>query len=239
MIDCRGQLHVLVLTADAELRDTFATLFHELGIEAHTSSGSRGAAEKLSQTKYEGVLLDFDTVADARPVLTQVKESRSNKNAIVLAVATERSQAERVLRDQAHFLLQRPIDSAAIRRTLHTASDLMRIERRRYFRCSALLQIDLNRSSGHLRAVTINVSSSGIAIKTPEPLQLGEQVELGLILPDGFAVRGSGVVIWDDKHGKSGLHFCCASQEIRARLDGWLDQQAGVGGAKNVANLRK
>jgi DNA-binding response OmpR family regulator len=236
MSDSRERLHVLVLTADLALSRTFACLFDELGIEAHTRSASTSATEELSRAKYEGVLLDFDTVADARPVLTQVKQSRSNKNAIVLAVATEPSQAEVVLQDQAHFLFRRPIDSLALRTTLHTASDLMRTERRRYFRCSALLNIELRRSSGNLQAVTLNVSSNGVAISTPQPLQLGERVELTLSLPDGFGVHGSGVVIWDDKHGKSGLHFCCGSQEMRSRLDSWLDHQAELRRHSSVAN---
>lgn len=239
MADPREQLHVLVITADQGLSRTVASLFEELGIEAHTSSGSETAAEELSRAKYEGVLLDFDTVVDPCPVLAQVRQSRSNKNAIVLAVATERSKADRVLRERVHFLLQRPLDSLPIRHTLHTACDLMRTERRRYFRCSALLQLELKRSSGNLQAVTLNVSSNGVAINTPKPLQLGEQVELLLGLPDGFHVRASGVVIWDDKHGKAGLHFCCGSQEMRSRLDSWLDERAGLRRNNSATNSQK
>jgi hypothetical protein len=239
MADPREPLHVLVITADQGLSRTVSSLFDELGIEAHTSSGSESAAEELSRAKYEGVLLDFDTVVDASPVLAKVRQSRSNKNAIVLAVATERAKADLVLQERVHFLLHRPLDSLPIKNTLHTACDLMRTERRRYFRCSAVLPLELKRSSGNLQAVTLNVSSNGIAINTSESLRLGEQVELMLSLPDEFVVRASGVVIWDDKHGRAGLHFCCSSQEMRSRLDSWLDERAGLRRKKIESNSHK
>jgi hypothetical protein len=65
-----------------------------------------------------------------------------------------------------------------------------------------------------------------VAVEKPEPLPLGAQVDLVLSLPDGFKVQARGVVIWDDKHGKSGLRFYCGSPEMRKNLDCWLDQQA-------------
>lgn len=223
------RLHVLVLTSDPMLSRTFTTLSYELGIETHTSSLARQASDQLANEKYEGVLLDFDTIVDARPILRKVKESASNKNAIVFAVATERQQAERVLHDQAHFLLRRPFDYVTVRHTLHTAYDLMRGERRRYFRCAIRLPLELTTPSRRIQCSTINISGNGVAIETPEPLQLGAPVGLVLTLPDGSKVVAQGVVIWDDKHGKSGLHFHCASPEMRKKLDLWLDEQAAVG----------
>ena len=228
------RLHVLVLTSDPILRGTFTRLSDELGIEAHASSVAGHASDRLTEAKYEGVLLDFDTIVDARPILRRVKESASNKNAIVFAVATERWEAERALHDQAHFLLQRPIDYVTMRHTLHTAYDLMRSERRRYFRCAALLPLQLTTLSRQLQCSTINVSSNGVAIETPEPLKLGAPVDLALSLPDGSKVRAQGVVIWDDKHGKAGLHFHCRSPEMRQKLDCWLDEQACSGNRFDV-----
>lgn len=221
-------LHVLVLTLDPVLSRTFVRLSDELGIKADTSSLAQQASDRLSAAKYEGVLLDFDTIMDAHPILRKVKQSASNKNAIVFAVATERGKAERVLQDQAHFLLQRPIDHIAIRHTLHTAFDLMRTERRRYFRCAARLPLELTTSSRKFQCSTINISSNGMAVEKPEPMPLGAQVDLSLSLPDGFKLRARGVVIWDDKHGKSGLRFYCGSPEMRKKLDSWLDERAAM-----------
>jgi hypothetical protein len=69
------------------------------------------------------------------------------------------------------------------------------------------------------------VSSDGLGIKSPVPLRLGQQLEITFTLPDGFVVEATGIVIWDDKHGKSGLKFSCRQPEMRHRLDYWLDSQ--------------
>jgi hypothetical protein len=220
-------LHVLLLTADPVLASTFTNLFGELGIEAQTSEDSQDIADRLNRAKYEGIVLDFDTLSNARPVLANVRESRSNKNAIVLAVATNTNHAEQALEDRAHFLLRRPIEIRATRQTLGAAYDLMLGERRRHFRYAVNLQVALTiiPSGTSLQCSTINVSGHGMAVTNPSPFKLAETVDIALLLPDGFTVLATGAVIWDDKHGKSGLHFRCCTPEMRCRLDSWLDSQ--------------
>ena len=146
---------------------------------------------------------------------------------MVFAVATGANNRDRALQDGAHFLLQRPIDSTEIRRTLNTAYDLMHGSRRGYFRCAAELPVELTSmtSGTALQCCSMNVSSNGMAVKTPVPLKLAETVDIALQLPDGFTVRATGIVIWDDKHGKCGLKVHCSGPEMRTKLDSWLDSQ--------------
>lgn len=220
-------LHVLLLTTDPLLASTFTNLFGELGIEAQASHDSERVADQLNRAKYEGIVLDFDTISNARPVLANVRESRSNKNAIVFAVATNATHAEQALEDRAHFLLRRPIEIRAIRQTLGAAYDLMLGERRRHFRYAVNLQVvfTIIASGTTVQCSTINVSGHGMAVTNPSPFKLAEMLDIALLLPDGFTVRATGTVIWDDQHGKSGLHFQCSTQEMRNRLDSWLDSR--------------
>jgi hypothetical protein len=166
-------------------------------------------------------------VADAPPVIARVRESRSNKNAIVFAVATSPTRMQQALEERAHFLLRRPIDSGSIRHTLNSAYDLMQKERRRYFRLPASLLVAITRikSRTTVQCSTINISNEGMALNGPVPLTLAETLDIALMLPDGFIVRATGLVVWDDKHGKSGLHFHCTTSEMRLKLDSWLDSE--------------
>src|SRR5437868_10858244 len=120
-----AEIHLLLLTADRSLVATVADVSREIGMEAHASGDAREISDQLNQTKYEGVILDFDTVSNARPVFASLRESRSHKNAIVFAVATDNKYMEQALKDGAHFLLRRPFENTLIRRTLHAAYDLM------------------------------------------------------------------------------------------------------------------
>lgn len=112
-----------------------------------------------------------------------------------------------------------------------TAYGTMNRPQRRYFRCPVKLPASLRTPSGdHLKCTTINVSSNGLALNTPAPQELGAGVNVLLELPTGETIAGKGVVIWDDKHGKAGIHFQCNSPEMRLQLDSWLADQSAKSG---------
>ena len=221
------RLHVLLLSADSLLVTTFADISQEFGIEAHPSSEMRHAAEQLAQSKYEGLLVDFDTVSEARPIFATIRQSPSNKNAVLFAVASHASNALSALDDHVQFLLRRPLDRVSMKQALCAAYVLMRRDRRRYFRCSSILPVRLRTGASEaFQCLTINVSSNGLAVNSPSPQKLGAPVEIELQLPSGLTVHGEGAVIWDDKHGKTGIHFHLATAEMQLKLDEWLDTRA-------------
>ena len=109
---------------------------------------------------------------------------------------------------------------------MYAAYDLMARESRRYFRCTAELPALLKQPHAEtdLRCTTINLSSNGMALRTPSSLQLGEVVQIALFLPGaGDAVQASGTVVWDDKHGKTGINFECGISRDQTELDAWLN----------------
>lgn len=219
-------MRALLLTTDPLLANTFSAVSQQLGIEAQSATDLHSISQRLSDTKYEALVLDFDTVA-ALPLLERVRSNRTHCNAVIFAVTSNSDLRDRVLQNGAHFLLKRPIETAEIRQTLDAAYDFMLGERRRYFRCAAELPVRLtiDRLGANLECTTINVSSDGMGVNTPVPLMPAETVSIQLTLPTGFVVSASGIVIWDDRHGKCGLRAQCKGQENRQRLDSWLNSQ--------------
>lgn len=221
-------LRALVVTSDPWLTSHFAEVAREVGIEAHTRAGNIDIPDELSSGKYEGVLLDFDVVPEAMTVLTALRKSRSNENAVVFAVATDAPQRHLVLENGANVLLERPLDAKQLRRALYAAYDQMVRERRRYFRCAVQAPVLVTRPSSQadFRCTSINISSSGIALNTPSVFTAGEEVQIVVFLRDAeLAVRAIATVVWDDRHGKTGLSFKCCSPQHQSDLDGWLDSQ--------------
>jgi hypothetical protein len=143
----------------------------------------------------------------------------------LFAVASEVDHTEQALEARAHFLLRRPIQATTIKQIVDAAYDLMLGERRCHFRSAVCIPVLLTKmdSGKSIECSTLNVSSNGIAVRTPIPFKLAEPLGIALSLPDGFTVGATGIVIWDDKHGKSGLHFHCRTPEMRHKLDSWLD----------------
>jgi len=225
-----GGMHMLLLTADPLLVCAFSDISREIGIQVQSADDFDGFSRQLSSAKYEGLVLDFDSVLAEIPILGSVRKNRPNSGAVVFAVATGANKRDMALQDGAHFLLQRPLENVEIRQTLNLAYDLMHSEYRRYFRCFSELPVKLNiiPSGATLQCSTMNVSSHGMAVKTPVPLKLAETLDIALLLPDGFTVRATGIVLWDDKHGKCGLKVQCSSPEMRKKLDSWIDSQFGT-----------
>ena len=144
---------------------------------------------------------------------------------MIFAVASGTSR-EQALQQGANFVFERPLEPKEIRRVLYAAYDLMARERRRYFRCTAELPVLLTQASAStdLRCTTINISSNGMALSTPFPINPGEEVRIILFLQaTGPVVRANGTVVWDDKHGKTGLRFQCSIQRDQGELESWLD----------------
>jgi DNA-binding response OmpR family regulator len=221
-------LRALMVTSDPWLTSHFAEIAREVGIEAYMSSGNAGIPDELSSGKFEGVLLDFDVVPESMAVLNAVRKSRSNENAVVFAVATDALQRHIALKNGANILLERPLDGKQLRRALYAAYDQMVRERRRYFRCAVQAPVLITRpnSQADFRCTSINISSSGIALNTQSVFTPGEELQIIIFLRDAeLSVRAMATVVWDDRHGKTGLSFKCCSPQHQSDLDGWLDSQ--------------
>jgi ActR/RegA family two-component response regulator len=220
-------MQALVLTADQWLSSLFGKASNELGMDAQIVNDAQLALKEVNRSKYDSVLLDFDTVSGTSEVLGVVRSSRSNKTAIIFAVATDSTQKKSASRDGATFLLHRPIDIAQIRRALAAAHGFMLGERRRYFRCGVELVVLLSRSDSleHIHCTSMNISSSGMGVNAPTPLKPGEKLNVNCMLPGGICFRAIVKVIWDDRHGKSGLQFDSMQSDMQNKVQSWLDSQ--------------
>lgn len=227
MVSTAADIRALVVTADALSRALFVDISREIGMVTDVCEQTQGVPPELGHEKYEALLIDLDCMRDAAPVLTALRASPSNQNAVVFAIATEQSQREAALLHGANFVFSRPIDSKELRRTLYAAYDAMTRERRRYFRCTAELPVFLTRADGSdLVARTGNLSANGMSICSSGTFNLGERVALTLDLQNGGPpVLARGTVVWDDRHGKSGINFQCVRIEFQRTLDKWLDTQ--------------
>lgn len=222
-----GELHALLLTREESVATSFGSICRELGIVTQPGAGCRELGQQLEQEKFQAVVMDFDSLESGQEDLAKVRESHLNKHAVVVAIATSTRNIELALYGRAHFVLKRPIEEAEIRRTMRAAYDFMLLDRRRHFRCSAVLPVRLRlvRNGSTVECTSMNLSANGIAVYSQTSFKPAEAVDLEIVLPDAFVIHASAIVVWDDKHGKTGLHFQCRTPEMRAKLDAWLSQE--------------
>jgi ActR/RegA family two-component response regulator len=225
------QMLALLVTADEWLISLVDKATQEFGIETQTTHDAVAASDHVRRAKYDGVVLDFDTVSETPNLLEMLRNSRSNRSAVVFAVATEKELKRNASRCGANFLLDRPIDVVQVRRGLSASHGLMLRERRRYFRCAVQVPASLCRDGAPaVEGQTINVSNGGLGITTSIALKAGERLRVSFKLPNGVEVRAIGSVIWEDGHGKSGISFQSINSEMQSKLESWLDSEfASVG----------
>ncbi len=215
-------MHLLLVTRDPALVATVSDLSAEREIETAVVQHVAQATNDLQRAKYEGVMLDSDSVSGTADVLACLLGSPSNRNAVVVTIATGHVSAE--VRKYSNFLLQRPLRPVFMKKTFAVVRSLMQREFRHYFRCSVELPITLQRNSGErLNCTSINLSRTGVAVSSSRSLAPGEEVAFEFVLPGRAVISGRGEVIWDDRHGKSGLRLCCRTPQMGLELESWLD----------------
>ncbi len=222
-----AEVRALLVTPDRALEAIFTDIARELGIVTDIAGREDGIPAELGREKFEALIIDFDCVPEAGTTIGALRANPSNQQAVIFAVATEHDEKQVALDHGANFVLARPLDTKELRRTLYAAYDAMTHERRRYFRCTAELPVFLTRADGSdLVARTGNISANGMSIHSRAIFKLGEKVGIALDLQNGGPhVLARGVVVWDDKHGKSGISFHCIRPELQGTLDAWLDAE--------------
>jgi len=222
-----AEMRALVLTHDAGMVGVFTGLFHELGVVTENCGDELKAAKALSRSKVEALVLDFDNMPASFLMIKTLREGRSNKSAVILAVATDSGMKQRALDQGTNFVFERPFDLPQMKEALQTAYGLMLRDRKQYFRLAIELEVSIQTSSGmKLRGTIINISRNGMAVFTPSPINTGESLEIGFDIAEAdLSVSAEGTVVWDDRHGKAGICFQCASPNVQNRFQGWLDDE--------------
>jgi hypothetical protein len=229
-------LKALVISPDANTSDSFVQAFRGLNVIAEVRADQPSAFKRFSEAKFEAVVVDLDNILEPIPFVQDIRLGHANRNAVVVAVATSDVARKSASEHGASFVVPRPVLASQLTPMLRAAYGLMLQDRRRYFRLATELAVSIRTSSNvEFQGKTINVSSEGLALHTPRPMRVGEIVGLVFaIFSPGPLMIVEGTVIWDDKHGKSGVHLHFANSQDRDRISEWLDSEFyGQGNTKH------
>src|SRR5690242_9919057 len=186
-------------------------------------TGFAAACKELSRAKYHALFLDCDA-ARARDLLTLLKNSPSNKAAVVLAISSDKTPPRTPgdVRTQAQFVMQKPLARAQVEATLRAARGLLLRELRQYYRHPIDVPITLTCAGKNLQVKATNISLGGLGIRSTEPLKLAGTVQIRLHLSQSELFESVGEIVWADEQGRAGLHFRDVAPLFQERLDRWL-----------------
>lgn len=216
---------VLLVSPDTQTIETLSHFMQQAGMCVEVRSDITSATRSLRHSKFEGVAIDFRERTQALELLTGLHKMTSHDGVVVLAILDKNEDVPSTFHSGANFILERPFASRLVVATLKASYSLMLQERRRYFRCSVQIPVHLSiaGSTREFVATSTNISERGIAIATPIPLHVGEQLQMTMALPGiNKSVGMSGEIRWSDGSGRVGIQFVQVSPDVTELLRSWL-----------------
>jgi CheY-like chemotaxis protein len=200
----------------------------DLEVEVEMCVAAEDAHERLSQRKFDAILVDCN--ADQRHVsfVQNLRSSSYNRRAVVLAVAGERAQIQQVREAGAHFIVENPVSIPRLTATMRAARNLMARERRRAFRRSVQTLVSFTQSNGQrFDAFIADLGQTGMAIRSTETLfEKGNRVSLRFHLPaTEIAVEVHAKVVRSNDYGQTGFQFTSLPSDSERHIQDWLRER--------------
>jgi CheY-like chemotaxis protein len=220
-------LESLLLSQDPDLVRVVRPTLEKLSIDVEICHEARSAADILISQKFDAVIVDCDDLNGGLEVLQGLRSTPSNKNSVTFAILNGKKTTTRdAFGMGANFVLQKPISNLNASRCFHAALNFMLRERRRYFRHPVRMAIQVVLGEKQVRAISTNLSESGIALVLHEALPKGATPRLQFALPEtDQKMNLDAEVVWADVKGRAGLRFHNVPKECQASLEKWLDDR--------------
>jgi len=221
----RCELQAVLVGSDPAVIESIIQCLEQLGIVGAVYAQAAYAVETLARQKIDAFFVDGEFDPELS-VLKGMRSSRSSRGAVGFAIVARQksvTEASRV----ADFVMDKPLAPLSVNRAVRAAYGIMLKERKRYFRHSLRVPVDVTdatyrKFAGH----TINLSQSGIALECAAPLASGETVQLGFELPGGGdKLSCKAQIIWTAEQGKIGLTFTQMKSADKERLTAWIEQE--------------
>lgn len=183
---------------------------------------------KLSEEKFDSVIVDFDDPHSATLVLQNANQATSGNSAVTVALLSDKTKVRSVFGAGANFVLYKPLSAAEAEASLRAATALIKRERRRSFRVPVQVPIQIRgENSSELEGILLDLSEGGMDLLAAQPLCPSAVIAAHFVLPDGkttFDVRGE--VAWANPNGESGIRFIDLSETLHNTLKSWVAANA-------------
>ncbi len=214
-------LQSMVLSRDTDKVAVLMRAFSRLDIDVVVCSEPSSALALMDRKKFEAVVIDF-SVPGSDSLLQDIR--RQQTKIMVAAILSPQTTAREAFALGARFVLYEPITMERALQGLRAVRSLLYPQRRQQHRKPAYAPVCLRFIPGReIKAVVLNVSEGGIAVRLPEPATVREAVRARFNLPgirDAIDVQGQ--IAWVDKNGRAGIRFIHIPSQLHAQLKQWL-----------------
>ncbi len=191
--------------------------FRQFGIEPVVVSAD--AEERLSKEKFEACVLGLGTGADM--LMEAARSSRSNSRCVLYGVGGNAQQAMKYSKYGINAMFQEPLERQAALKLIRATRMLVLHEFRRYVRIPVMTEVSVIGEKVRFSATSIEMSTGGMSLRTPEDVSVGTNVEVSFSLLTLPRMAMKGVISWR-KPKLIGVRFD-QTDERRKKVKVWID----------------
>jgi hypothetical protein len=206
-----------LVSLDESARALLTEGFRQFGIE--TVMVTDNAAERLKKEKFEACVLSLGDGADT--VMEAARTSPSNSRCIIYGVGGNAQQAMRYSKFGINAMFSEPLERPAALKLIRATRMLVLHEFRRYVRIPVMTEVSLYGDGRRVAGSSIEISSGGMSVNTPEDFSIGTNVDISFALMTLPRVSLKGVVSWR-KPKSIGVKFAAADEQ-RQKVKTWID----------------
>src|SRR5258708_33438066 len=175
-------LESMVVSRDWQEVSVLECILGSMQIGVDVESEPEKARRKLSQTKIDAVIVDYD-LAGADALVKKLEPMRRGEDAIPLVLMSGPMHHDQLRCNGADFFFEKPVSVEQAVHTLAAARNLILRGRLRYPRHALHPPVSMVANRRRMDAQPLNVSRGGIEARTKAHLQTGESVRLRFSLP--------------------------------------------------------
>ncbi len=225
-------INALILCDDTHFLKTLERVFAKLGVCSEQTADYASALTALELRKIDAVVVDWREIADLGQFLETVRQSKMNKECLIIGIASDLLDLRQAFSAGVQFLIHKPASVVQIARCLQAAHAAMIVKRRKQHREPVRIAATLHtRSVPLLSATIVNLSSQGAGLKLDltennngNRLGAGDEIDVSFISPGSWrVVTVSGMVVWVNPQGDAGIRFEWTAE--KAKLEQWVAER--------------
>jgi CheY-like chemotaxis protein len=217
----------LLVCKDEQATDVLTSVLAGFGLGVQCC-GYPDALCRLTEQKFEAVIVDYDDPHSAALVLQNAYQASSGSNTVTVALLNDKTQVRHVFGAGANFVLYKPVSQLQAEASLRAAIALMKRERRRSFRVPVQLPVKLRVENGpEMEGILLDLSEDGLDVLAAQPLCPAAIVNARFILPEQTTeIELRGEVAWANPNGESGVRYTDIADNLRQSLREWVVKSA-------------
>jgi DNA-binding response OmpR family regulator len=219
-------LQALLVSKDDLSAETLIQILARFGVAVDRSSAAEVAVSRLTEERFDQVIVDFDDPESASLMLKACRSlvGPDRNPPVTVALLPDASQIRSILGAGAHFILVKPIVHEQAHNTFRAATALLKRERRQSARVAVQAAVSIRiDDSDAVEGIMLDLSTGGMDVLAAKPLSSAAMVRVSFGLPDGGAgVEADAEVVWSTSNGQSGLRFLDIDAEMRQAMGEWL-----------------